>query len=237
MTYGINYNYGSTKGDSNATKESQDKPQEYPQHGQYTANDQGYLSGGDNVPDAPPLPQDDGGSGGQTKVSTEALRKYADNLDAIADELLGIGTPTGGTGAFGKLSDMPDLQAGAFKEANDLTHQVTGVKPKSDSGSGSGDTKPSSDSKSSSDSASGSDSTSGSGGSGGTLIARGGLRGHYLQALHDLRKTLKDTAENVRTMAGKYASIADINQKAASELRGVIGDLDKDVAQVKKDPL
>ncbi|MBY8886057.1 hypothetical protein K7472_14490 [Streptomyces sp. PTM05] len=195
---------------------TQSQPQAY--NGSPYSDSTGHVSPG-TIPAAPVVPPTPGPAG-PTSVDTSSLRKFADNLDTLADML--------GT-ARDRVGQIPDLAAGAFKEAKDLQSAVTGGEPASapsssgssssaSSGSGSGST-PSPPPASTDDSVDG----------------RGGLRGNYHKALHDLRQVLMDTAQNVRTLASKYANIEDINQKAGKDLNQLITTAQKDLQPLMND--
>ncbi|MFJ9907450.1 hypothetical protein ACIRVK_31955 [Streptomyces sp. NPDC101152] len=49
-----------------------------------------------------------------------------------------------------------------------------------------------------------------------------GLQQNYSKSLHLLRQALMDTADSMRTLAGKYSSIEEVNQKAGSDLQQLI---------------
>ncbi|MFE6742663.1 hypothetical protein [Streptomyces tubercidicus] len=182
MTYGTN--------DGSTTKhEAWSKPpppEPYPHGGTYTDDSTGHLDSGD-MPHIPPKPPAaDTGKGERTAVDTSSLKKFADNLDVLADAV---------SGAYKRVDGIQPLAAGKFKEAMDLQAKVTGG--------------PSGD--------------------------KGGLRANYLTALDALEKSLRNTATNVRSLAGKYATIADVNGKAGKELRQYIGQAEHDVQALQKD--
>ncbi|MEU2778027.1 hypothetical protein ABZ646_35355 [Streptomyces sp. NPDC007162] len=49
-----------------------------------------------------------------------------------------------------------------------------------------------------------------------------GLQPNYSKSLHLLRQALMDTADSVKTLAGKYSTIEDMNQKAGNDLQQLI---------------
>ncbi len=232
MTYGTND--GSTTSSSpHVDANSKPQVQPYP-GGPYSDSSTGSLNPGD-VP-KPNLAHIDSqaGSGDKTSVDTSSLNKYADNLDALADLL---GDPNTNSGALGRLWNLRDLQAGKFKQANDLAAQITGALPSSGSSSSSGSSTSGSKSGSGSTSGSGSGSNSGQAAPDDSIVGQGGLRGNYYHALLDLRKSLVDTAQNVRTLAGKYTTIDEINQKAGQDLRDLINTSQKDLNALQQDRL
>ncbi|MEU6173678.1 hypothetical protein ABZ832_17370 [Streptantibioticus parmotrematis] len=213
--------YGTNDGASvPVVKTSPQKPQPY-QGGLYTDSSKGHIDPS-TVPSAPAVPPPQGSSG-STSVDTSSLRKFADNLDTIAD-MLGD--------ARNKVAQMPDLAAGAFKQAEDLAAVVTGAKV----GAGGGtDSSASSSSSSGSGSGSGSGASASSSGTDDSIDGLGGLRGNYHNALHDLRQVLMDTAQNVRTLAGRYSTIEEINQKAGKDLSRIISTAEQDLQPLMND--
>lgn len=205
----------------------QAKPQVQPYHGgAFTDSATGHLDQSP-IPPPPDVPPASQQGRGNISVDTSSLNKFADNLDGLADML--------GT-ARQRLEGITQFAAGAFKEAEDLKAQVIGAPSGSGSGSGS--------SKSSSSAGSGSNSAPSSGGSAptpdsstDTVDGEGGLRGNYHRALHDLRTALMETAENVRTLANKYTTIEDINQKAGAELHQLINTAEHDLQSLQQDQL
>jgi hypothetical protein len=209
--------YGSNDGSSipnNSQAGAAKGPERY-HGGLYTDSSKGHLDH-NTVPSPPSVPPKGQGAGGPTSVDTSSLTKFANNLDTLA-EMLGD--------ARNRVGALPDLAAGAFKEAEDLTAVVTGAKPgasaASTSGSGSG--------------GSSSGSSSGSGTPDDSVDGRGGLRGNFHKSLHDLRQVLMDTAQNVRTLAAKYSTIEELNQKAGEDLRQMISTTEQDLQPIMND--
>jgi hypothetical protein len=64
-----------------------------------------------------------------------------------------------------------------------------------------------------------------------TVGGSGGMKENYLASLHSLRNALMDTADKIRTLAGKYSSIEELNQKAGSDLQQLLGQANTDVQQ------
>ncbi|MEU8718384.1 hypothetical protein [Streptomyces sp. NPDC048663] len=64
-----------------------------------------------------------------------------------------------------------------------------------------------------------------------------GLRPNYTKALHDLRTALMDTAKNLRTLATKYSTVEELNQKGGEELRTLITTAQTDLQALQSDQL
>ncbi|MFF4490847.1 hypothetical protein ACFY0F_31015 [Streptomyces sp. NPDC001544] len=64
-----------------------------------------------------------------------------------------------------------------------------------------------------------------------------GLRPNYTEALHDLRTALMDTAKNLRTLATKYSTIEELNQKGGEELRTLITTAQTELQALQQDQL
>jgi hypothetical protein len=60
----------------------------------------------------------------------------------------------------------------------------------------------------------------------------GGLQQSFVTSLHALRTALEDTAEGIRTLAGKYSTIEEINAKAGTELHQLIDTANTDVQAI-----
>lgn len=65
--------------------------------------------------------------------------------------------------------------------------------------------------------------------------SEGGLRRNFETSLTALRTALMDTADGINSLATKYSSIEEINQKAGSELRQLLAQAQADVQQVTGD--
>jgi hypothetical protein len=64
-----------------------------------------------------------------------------------------------------------------------------------------------------------------------------GLRPHYVDALHHLREALMDTASNLRTLATKYSTIEELNQKGGDDLQTLMTTAAADLQTLQSDPL
>ncbi|MCX4428686.1 hypothetical protein [Streptomyces mirabilis] len=175
------YNYSSN--DTQNHNQHSKEPQQY-SGGAYSDSSQGTIDHS-MLPALPtfsiPGVSEDGS--GNVKVDTSVLKKYADNLDALAET---IGT------AWTRVMHLKDLAPGGFKEAGELKEAVTGDK---------------------------------------------GLRPNYSDALHDLRTALMDAAVNLRTLATKYSTIEELNQKGGDELRTLITTAQTDLQKLQSDQL
>jgi hypothetical protein len=61
-----------------------------------------------------------------------------------------------------------------------------------------------------------------------------GLQPNYSKSLHLLRQALMDTADSVKTLAGKYSTIEDMNQKAGNDLQQLIQGAQRDTQALQQ---
>ncbi|GAA1909025.1 hypothetical protein [Streptantibioticus ferralitis] len=62
----------------------------------------------------------------------------------------------------------------------------------------------------------------------------GGLQHNYVASLTALRTALMDTAEGIRTLANKYSSIEEINQKAGADLHQLLQQAQGDIGKLQQ---
>ncbi|MET7287433.1 hypothetical protein [Streptomyces sp. NPDC005573] len=94
------------------------EPQQY-NGGTYTDGSTGHIDKS-SLPPVPAVPVSEKQGKGKTSVDTSSLKKFADNLDMLADML---------DDARIRVKGIKDLAAGSFKEAEDLKKAVTGDRP------------------------------------------------------------------------------------------------------------
>lgn len=114
-------------------------------------------------------------------MDTSSLKKFADNLDTLAEALGGAKT---------RVDNLQAIAAGTFNEAKALAQTVTG---------------------------------------------ENGLQPNYSKSLHLLRQALMDTASSIRSLATKYSTIEEINQKAGSDLSNLIQQAETDIQALESD--
>lgn len=64
-----------------------------------------------------------------------------------------------------------------------------------------------------------------------TVGGSGGMKENYSASLHSLRNALMETADKIMTLAGKYSTIEELNQKAGGDLQKLLGQASTDVHQ------
>ncbi len=155
-------------------------PQQYT-GGTYTDSSTGHIdqSALPTVPTIPAIPAQS--ANGNTSVDTSSLKKFADNLDTLAEALGGAKT---------RVDNLQAIAAGTFNEAKALAQTVTG---------------------------------------------ENGLQPNYSKSLHLLRQALMDTASSIRSLATKYSTIEEINQKAGSDLSNLIQQAETDIQALESD--
>ena len=155
-------------------------PQQYT-GGTYTDSSTGHIdqSALPTVPTIPAIPAQS--ANGNTSVDTSSLKKFADNLDTLAEALGGAKT---------RVDNLQAIAAGTFNEAKALAQAVTG---------------------------------------------QNGLQPNYSKSLHLLRQALMDTASSIRSLATKYSTIEEINQKAGSDLSNLIQQAETDIQALESD--
>ena len=155
-------------------------PQQYT-GGTYTDSSTGHIdqSALPTVPTIPAIPAQS--ANGNTSVDTSSLKKFADNLDTLAEALGGAKT---------RVDNLQAIAAGTFNEAKALAQTVTG---------------------------------------------ENGLQPNYSKSLHLLRQALMDTASSIRSLATKYSTIEEINQKAGSDLSNLIQQAEPDIQALESD--
>ncbi|MEV6028555.1 hypothetical protein [Streptomyces sp. NPDC052036] len=106
------------------------KPEPQPYNGgTYTDGSTGHIDKS-SLPPVPAVPVSQKQGNGKTSVDTSSLKKFADNLDTLADMLGDART---------RIQGIKDLAAGSFKEAEDLKRAVTGDRPAGGTGDSTSD--------------------------------------------------------------------------------------------------
>ncbi|MGW7578911.1 hypothetical protein [Streptomyces sp. NPDC054765] len=167
---------------SSSSNSSSDEPQHY-QGGDYQDTSTGTVDASQALPDMPVIPATSSG-GGDVSVDTTALKKFADNLDTIAEAV---------GGARDRVVNLQQIRPGSFTEATTLKEKI-------------------------------------SGGSGG-----GGLQDGLAKSMHDLRQSLMDVADRIRTMANKYSTLEELNGKAGNELHQLMQTAQTDLQKFQSD--
>lgn len=167
-------------GSQGGHKSGSKTPQQYT-GGTYTDSSTGHIdqSALPTVPTIPAIPAQS--ANGNTSVDTSSLKKFADNLDTLAEALGGAKT---------RVDNLQAIAAGTFNEAKALAQAVTG---------------------------------------------ENGLQPNYSKSLHLLRQALMDTASSIRSLATKYSTIEEINQKAGSDLSNLIQTAETDIQALESD--
>ncbi|MFD7917709.1 hypothetical protein ACFV3R_00475 [Streptomyces sp. NPDC059740] len=122
--YGMNNDSSSSSSSSSSDDSSsggtygdKDDPQHY-DGGEYDGSTSGTVNTGQSVPDMPPpVASDDSDNGGDVSVDTMALKRFADNLDTIADAVGGART---------RVDHLAPILPGKFKEAETLQAKISG---------------------------------------------------------------------------------------------------------------
>lgn len=177
-TTGFDGNTGSDDTGGGSSDDGTD-PQQYP-GAPYSDSSQGHI---DHLPlpDTPSIPAlSPGDANKPTSVDTLSLKKYADNLDTLADAL---------KLAMTRVTNIRPIKCGTFDEATTLAEKVTGSS---------------------------------------------GLQTSYGESLHLLRQALMDSASQIRTLAGKYSTIDEINRQAGEELQHLIQGAQGDIQSLEQ---
>ncbi|MFE3885224.1 hypothetical protein ACFXPQ_20345 [Streptomyces lydicus] len=174
-TYGNN----NSSYDSSSSSSSDD-PQHY-QGGAYDDTSKGTVDTSQTIPVLPKIPVTSTSGGGDVSVDTTALKKFADNLDTIAEVV---------RGAMDRVDHIGEIRPGTFTEADALKAKISGP---------------------------------------------GGLKEGLVKAMHDVRQSLMDIADKIRTLANKYSTLEELNGKAGNELHQLIQDAQTDLQSFQRD--